>query len=63
MGPGTRSGKLAGTKGLEKDKFSRAMKGNGTWKGKLGLPGRRDKAKLRSKSLEASLLGEDLKTD
>lgn len=37
-----------------KDRFSRAVKGNGAWKGKLGLPGGRDKAKLKSKSLEAS---------
>lgn len=54
VGPRTGSGKLAGTKGLEKDRFSRAVKGNGAWKGKLGLPGGRDKAKLKSKSLEAS---------
>lgn len=38
-------------------------KGTGSWKRKISLPGRRDKAKLLSKSLEASLLGEDLKTD
>lgn len=36
-------------------------KGTGSWKGKLGLPGGKDKTKLVSKSLEASLVGRRLK--
>lgn len=62
-GTGSRTGRLAGTEALERDRFSRVVEGNEEPEGKTGLPGGRDKGKLIRKSLEARLLGEDLKPE
>lgn len=62
-GTGSGTGKLAGTEALERDRFSRVVKGNEEPEGKTGLPGGRDKAKLIRRSLEARLLGEGFKPE
>lgn len=54
---------MAGTEALERDRFSRVVKGNEEPEGKTGLPGGRAKAKLMRRSLEARLQGEDFKPE